>query len=112
MTRTDYDRIVFNRLSDTGVPVARGLWGPEPPDCPRAVYMSKPSYAYADNANNACMPHYSAYLYLDQWDGALAARFEDAIKTLGTYSRRDEVDEPSGLYVVAFDLFLVSRSAA
>jgi hypothetical protein len=112
MTPNEYDVLVFNRLSDTGLPTARGMWGPHPPIPPRLTYLSRPTYAHGDNTTMASMPHYDVTLHMQEWDGDLVDQVEAVIADMGTYSRDDGFDQASELFACTWHLFLVNREVA
>ena len=103
------DELVFNTLSDAGVPTARMLWGPHPPEPPYAVYSEIPQSMFTDNRVIVPVPKYRCTLYLDEYDEDVIERFKLQVASLGTYVRHSDTTE-DGLIVVTFDVNVTRRS--
>ena len=106
------DEYVFDRLSDAGVPVAHGTWGPAKcrPALPYAVFRELEHSCFADNGNYGAIPRYRATLYARD-EGAVEA-FKSAVASLGSYvAHAGHYDDEHHAYVHDFDITLVRRDA-
>lgn len=102
------DELVFNVISDSGVPTARMFWGPRPPEPPYATYESLASSMFADNMTYTALPKYRCTLFLGDYDEDVIEKFKYQLSTLGTYVRHtDEAED--GLIKVTFDVNVVRR---
>lgn len=106
------DEYVFDRLSDAGVPVARGTWGPAKcrPPIPYAVYRELEQSYFADNGNYGAIPRYRATLYAR--DEATVEAFKGAVASLGSYvAHTPHYDAEHKTNVHDFDITIVRRDA-
>lgn len=97
------DELVFNTISDSGVPTARMIWGPRPPEPPYATYELLPTSMFADNQNYASIPKYRCRLFQRERKEAVMKSFEEHVHLLGPAIRHvDEFED--GLLVTTYDV--------
>jgi hypothetical protein len=97
------DKAVYSVLSEV-VPGTKDAWpvGNAPP-LPWFVYRRAwGGEIYADNDNISLLPRYTAELYMAENDPEVLGRFEDAVSSLGTYSRRDSWLESQSCLMYTF----------
>lgn len=101
------DELVYQTLSKSGVPGMRASWGPHPPSGPYFVYSADLPTLYADNSNFAGYRHYTATLYLPEWDEGIVERFEDQVRTFGSYSRKDGYSDSHERFYASFKFSII-----
>ncbi len=105
------DELVFTRLSDAGVPVAKLTWGPSKclPPLPYATYEERPRSLFADDEIYATVPRYRATLFTASPRDEAVGRFRDAVADFGTYIAHPPTHDEHGAFAHQFDFTLVRR---
>lgn len=108
---TDDARVYSALREATGLPGTKYAWplGSAPPLPWFVYYRARGGEVHADNTNYHLLPRYVAELYLAENVPETVDAFEEAVRSLGTFTRRDEWLEGEGCMMHRFAFTLLPQ---
>lgn len=102
------DARVFQALSAVGIPGTKHAWSVgKAPQLPWFVYWRNAGgWMFADGVNYQLMPRYVAELYVRENDPAIVDAFEDAVRSIGPFTRREAWLDSEGCMQYRFQFTL------